>query len=589
MKKNLRIHSAALSSWAAFLKPYKYKLLFVLTIFTISNVLLAVVPLLIGELIQSLSENRPSSESWLWVMALIASSSLHDLTWRGAEFSFRAYVNQLSFSYENHLFNSVISKPYPFFVDKLTGKIGSFITNLSRVLKSTLSEIMFDLSGSIVGIIATIFVLGTLNWQTVVIFCLGLIGMYIVGRKTLAYNMKYEAIASDESSSKDGIIFDAIANFPSVKAFSTELTEIRTIEKAQDKTFQANQKAFLTGIIFWGSMSVFVRHLIWPSVILLNVMFYMSGQLNIGQLATMLSTILIFSSTIWEGIWYISQFGQRLAHADKAHNYLFGDEPEESENTIHTKEQSTHDFKHTIRFNKLSFAYPDKPDVAVLNDISFTISAGEKIGIVGRSGSGKSTITKLLLDFYPIEKEMIHIDDIPIGNDGLKGLISFVPQDTSLFHRSIFDNIAYGKMNATKAEVETVAKLAHAHEFIKDLPNGYDTLVGERGVKLSGGQRQRIAIARAMLKDAPLLVLDEATSALDSESENLIQDALWKLMKDNTAIVIAHRLSTIQKMDRIIVLDRGKILEQGSHRELLKQKGVYADLWNHQSGGFIEE
>lgn len=158
-----------------------------------------------------------------------------------------------------------------------------------------------------------------------------------------------------------------------------------------------------------------------------------------------------------------------------------------------------------------------------------------------------------------------------------------------LFHRSVLENIQYGNLSASQKDVEKAAKLAHAHEFIKDLPNGYETLVGERGVKLSGGQRQRVAIARAMLKDAPILVLDEATSALDSESEVLIQDALWKLMEGKTAIVIAHRLSTIQKMDRIIVLEKGAIVEQGSHKELLKNKGQYAKLWAHQSGGFIEE
>jgi ATP-binding cassette subfamily B protein len=171
----------------------------------------------------------------------------------------------------------------------------------------------------------------------------------------------------------------------------------------------------------------------------------------------------------------------------------------------------------------------------------------------------------------------------------LRKFISYVPQEPLLFHRSLRDNIRYGQLDAGDKAVEGVAKLAHAHDFIRELPEGYDTLVGERGVKLSGGQRQRVAIARAMLKNAPILVLDEATSALDSESEVLIQDALWKLMEGRTAIVIAHRLSTIQKMDRIIVLDGGKIVEQGTHKELLRLQGTYAKLWKHQSGGFLEE
>jgi len=171
----------------------------------------------------------------------------------------------------------------------------------------------------------------------------------------------------------------------------------------------------------------------------------------------------------------------------------------------------------------------------------------------------------------------------------LRKYLSYVPQDPVMFHRTLSENISYGKSDATQKEITQVSKLAHAHEFIEKLPKGYETLVGERGVKLSGGQRQRVAIARAMLKDSPILLLDEATSALDSDSERLIQDALWELMKDKTALVIAHRLSTIQKMDRILVMEDGQIIEEGSHKQLLANNGIYAELWKHQSGGFIED
>lgn len=244
-----------------------------------------------------------------------------------------------------------------------------------------------------------------------------------------------------------------------------------------------------------------------------------------------------------------------------------------------------------ISFNSVDFTHTGAKR-SIFKNLSLSIKPGEKVGLVGHSGSGKTTLTKLVLRFADIESGTIEIDGqniAKITQDNLRAKISFVPQEPLLFHRSLADNISYGKPGASMQEIEAVAKMANAFEFVKDLPEGYKTLVGERGVKLSGGQRQRIAIARAMLKNAPILVLDEATSALDSESEALIQDALWKLMDGKTAIVIAHRLSTIQKMDRIIVLDNGKIIEQGSHKELIRQNGKYAELWNRQSGGFIEE
>ena len=244
-----------------------------------------------------------------------------------------------------------------------------------------------------------------------------------------------------------------------------------------------------------------------------------------------------------------------------------------------------------IDFKAVGFTHKGSDD-ALFHGLNLQIKAGEKIGLVGHSGSGKTTLTRILLRFSDIDEGEILIDGQNIAHltqDDLRSHISYVAQEPLLFHRSIQENIAYGKRDATKAEIVAAAHGAHADDFIDRLPQGYNTLVGERGVKLSGGQRQRIAIARAMLKDAPILVLDEATSALDSESEVLIQDALWKLMEGRTAIVVAHRLSTIQKMDRILVLEDGAVIEQGSHKGLLKQKGTYAKLWAHQSGGFIED
>ena len=244
-----------------------------------------------------------------------------------------------------------------------------------------------------------------------------------------------------------------------------------------------------------------------------------------------------------------------------------------------------------IRFESVGFAHKGAGE-ALFDRFDLDIKPGEKVGLVGHSGSGKTTFTRLLLRFSDIQAGEILIDGQNIAHitqDDLRRSIAYVPQEPLLFHRSISENIAYGSPQPDQQAVEAVAKLAHAAEFIDQLPERYDTLVGERGVKLSGGQRQRIAIARAMLKNAPILLLDEATSALDSESEALIQDALWTLMEGRTAIVIAHRLSTIQRMDRIVVLDAGKIVEQGTHKELIRAHGTYAKLWARQSGGFMDD
>ena len=247
-----------------------------------------------------------------------------------------------------------------------------------------------------------------------------------------------------------------------------------------------------------------------------------------------------------------------------------------------------------IMLKDVTFWYPEKTaNESLFEHLNLHIKPGEKVGLVGPSGGGKTTITKLLLRFMDIQSGAILVDEQDIAKvrqAQVRKSISYVPQEPLLFHRSLFENIRYGQPRATDEAVYAAARKAHAHDFINKLPQGYETLVGERGVKLSGGQRQRVAIARAMLKNAPILVLDEATSALDSEAESLIQDALWTLMKSKTAVVIAHRLSTIQKMDRILVLDDGKIVEEGTHKQLLKKKtGLYAKLWAHQSGGFLQD
>lgn len=243
-----------------------------------------------------------------------------------------------------------------------------------------------------------------------------------------------------------------------------------------------------------------------------------------------------------------------------------------------------------VRFERVTFAHGGgKP---LFECLDLAVPGGSKIGLVGRSGGGKTTLTRLLLRMTDVDAGRILIggrDISRLSQADLRSLIAYVPQDPAMFHRTLRENIAFARPDATEAEVRRAAEAAHVTEFAEGLVDGFDTMVGERGVKLSGGQRQRVALARAILRDAPILLLDEATSALDSESEILVQEALWRLMEGRTALVVAHRLSTVAGMDRLVVLDGGRIVEQGTHQELLASEGAYAKLWQHQSGGFLDD
>jgi ATP-binding cassette, subfamily B, bacterial len=500
-------------------------------------------------------------------------------------------LNRLSFLYENIVFKQVIQKPYPYFVNKFTGKMSAYAETLGRELNDFIDNICFNYADQLVGLAAISIILAYINWQTGVIFIGSLLLMVLVGRHTLRLSAKYEKQFTDIQGTKTGKVVDAIANFVNVKSFQKESVETATVEKELDKTAIANNRAFFWNAVFWGSMSLFVRHLIWPTTILLNVYLFLNNRISLAELTTFLSSILVFSNYIWEVIWNVSQFNIKLARIEEAHSYLFGNTNIVKRYFADEERPSSHiEFNHSLTLHKLSFAYPDKQDTEVPSGITLAINRGEKIGVVGKSGSGKTTLTKLLLGYYPVPKGQLLIDGSETGSDDLAELISYVPQDTSLFHRSIADNIAYATdASVNQEQIIAAAKQAHAHEFIVQISDGYNALVGERGVKLSAGQRQRIAIARAFLDNKPILILDEATSALDSESEVLVQEALEALWHDKTVIAIAHRLSTLRNMDRIIVMEQGKIIEQGTHDALLQKKGKYAELWAHQSGGFLEE
>jgi ATP-binding cassette subfamily B multidrug efflux pump len=395
---------------------------------------------------------------------------------------------------------------------------------------------------------------------------------------------------ADARSSMVGAIVDSYSNIQTVKLFSHS--------KREANYAQENMSKFLNTVHPQMRLATQLNVAVWIlnvlllfSISSLSLWLWTEQAISTGSIAVAIALSLRLNGMSQWIMWEVSSLFENIGSVQDGMSTLSKSrDVQDQENATKINEVKGH-----IEFQGVSFAY--SPEHSVFKDLSFNIKSGEKIGLVGRSGAGKSTLVNLLLRFHDIQEGSIMLDEQNIAHvkqESLRAEIGMVTQDTALMHRSVRENILYGKPNATEEDMITAAKQAESHEFILGLSDlhgntGYDAQVGERGVKLSGGQRQRIAIARVLLKDAPILILDEATSALDSEVEAAIQASLFKLMEDKTVIAIAHRLSTIAALDRLIVLDNGKIIEQGSHAELLEQKGLYAQLWARQSGGFIGE
>ena len=477
-----------------------------------------------------------------------------------------------------------------FYQDEFAGRVSAKVMQTALALRDVVMTVADMVVYVLVYFITSGVILSSFDAWLILPFICWMIGFAMIMRFLIPKLGKTAARQADARSLMTGRITDAYSNIATVKLFSHGAREAAYAKQSMEE-FMVTVHAQMRLATLLHTCSFIVNSSLTVGTTALGIWLWYHGQVGVGAVATATAMALrvngLSQYIMWESARLFENIGtvnDGMATLSKPHTIL--DKPQALPLKVTRGE---------IKFDHVDFSYEaGKP---LLNGFNLNIKPGEKVGLIGRSGAGKSTIVNLLLRFYEPQSGTISIDGQNVDSvtqESLRAQIGLVTQDTSLLHRSVRDNIIYGRPDATEAEMISAAERAEAAGFIPNLSDakgrrGYDAHVGERGVKLSGGQRQRIAIARVMLKDAPILLLDEATSALDSEVEAAIQESLDKMMEGKTVIAIAHRLSTIAAMDRLIVLDKGRIIEEGSHTELLEKQGLYAKLWAHQSGGFLSE
>ncbi len=520
---------------------------------------------------------------WIWAIWFPVIYFIAMSCWRGSGFTGMQWFMNFRLSAYQKLYEylTLHSKDYfnSRFAGSLTNKISNAVDGIEYLFEKALWQFIPVFTGLVVYIIfawLSDFRLGLI----LALWSLMFLGInFYFARKLQSYSYK----SAESESTLKGTIVDSISNISLVHEYAYISGEREYIEKFVKKMRDAGLKSWLVSewtLVLNGTL-IFIFMLL---MIATSIYLFQNHIISVGVVVMVVAIVGDISSQfvfigqqIRDTVGYYGQAKEGLEEILSEH--IIAD-VSDAKNLVVSKG--------TIEIDSIDFSYEK---TGVFKDFSLSIPAGQKIGLVGRSGAGKTTFASLLLRHFDVQKGSVQIDGQDISQitlESLRQAIAFVPQDTSLFHRTIHENIGYSNPKATELEIKKAAKLAQADEFIQKLPNGYDTLVGERGVKLSGGQRQRIAIARAFLKNAPILVLDEATSSLDSESENAIQVSLEELMKDRTVIAIAHRLSTLKKMDRLVIIEDGKIVEDGTTDELLKKtNGIFKNMWDHQVKGFI--
>jgi ATP-binding cassette, subfamily B, bacterial len=570
------------------IRHFRWRILALVTLAGSATSIEAFGPYALSHLINAITAAVASHASFAtailpWMLLLAA-------IWLGSTIAYRSYEAvdvgtspRMRALAQKYLFTYLMGHSPRYFQENFAGKLGQKVKQAGQATITILSILAFEMVR--VGMLLLVGGMLMFNAHASYALVLGVwAAVYLAIVVALARRCVVLSKAfSNEVSTSTGRLIDAIANSDLVRAFARADYERRFISHFLANEMNASRRLRTFLIVMRSFMAVATLALLLGLVALAGI-DALSGALSVGAFAMIFFLANQIIRSVQELSYRMLEYFEQLGTLAEALDLVT--HPHEIVDVADAKPLNLREG--AIRFEQVSFAHPD--GLQVFEGLNLAIRPGEKVGLVGPSGAGKSTLVKLLRRQFEPQKGRILIDHQDIAHitwDSLNRAIAEVPQAAGIFHRAVRDNIRYAKPDATEAEMLRAAAKAHAHEFIAGRALGYDTIVGEQGIKLSGGERQRVAIARALVKDARILVLDEATSSLDSESEHLIQEALWTLMKGRTVIAIAHRLSTIAGMDRIVYLEAGRIVEEGPHRELLAKGGAYARLWNRQMGGFI--
>lgn len=573
LKKSLRLFK--------YIKPYMGTFIIGLVFLFLSSLASMVFPYLTGMLVDAADTNliEKINEIALFLLGIFFLNAVFSFF---RIYTFAIVTQKTLASLRQATYEQLIRLKMQFFSERRVGELNSRVSSdialLQETFTTTIAEFLRQILIIIIGVALLAYLSVKLTLLMLALVPVVVIVAVIFGKKIRGLSKE----AQNQVADSNVIVEETLQGIATVKAFVNETFEYLRYKKKTEEIIGISLK----GAIWRGAFASFIIFCLFGSIVAViwyGVILVQAEELSMGNLFT----FILYSVFVGASLGGIADLYSQLQKAVGATENLleiFDEEREES--SVHNNHDKIN--QGNITFKEVNFAYPSRPDIQVLKNLSFNIEAGKQVALVGPSGAGKSTITALILKFFKVQQGNIFIDGKAIEDyslENLRSAMAIVPQDVMLFGGSIFDNILYGKANASKAEVMEAAKKANAHQFILEFPEGYDTVVGERGVQLSGGQRQRIAIARAILKDPKILILDEATSSLDSQSEQLVQQALDQLMKGRTSLVIAHRLSTIQKADHILVLQKGELVESGTHEELNnKEDGLYKNLKELQMG-----